>query len=316
MKAPMLKQRIATALLMLAVLLPALLHPNPEVFQALALALIALAAWEWSRLNRGISRQTLATERFHGRDWGFAAVCASVCALLWLAGCTGVPDLTVWRGVWLMAALAWVALAGAGLQMGGVGWARLSVWLRLALGLLVLVLAWVAICQMRSMGVHFLLSSMVLVWVADVAAYFGGRSLGRGGRHKLAPQISPGKTWEGALSGVAGVLLLAQGWQQIEHDYGIALTVQMPAWWGGATSSADASSSLYAHMATQPWPFAVAGLVFLTAMSVAGDLLESMVKRAAGAKDSSALLPGHGGVLDRLDALLPTLPLVMLWVSF
>jgi phosphatidate cytidylyltransferase len=311
----MLKQRVLTALLLLAILLPALFHSDAQVFHALALLLIALGAWEWSRLNRSVSQQSLATEKFHPLDWSFALLCALACGLMWLAGWTLAPDVTVWRGAWLMIGLAWVALASAGLRLGISGWQSLPPTWRWSMGLLVLSVAWLAICQMRSMGVHFLLSGLLLVWVADIAAYFGGRSLGRGGKHKLAPQISPGKTWEGAVSGAVGVMLLAWVWQYIEQEQGIALLVLLQDWFN-APDSAGASSSLYAHMATQAWPLALCGLALLVTMSVVGDLLESMVKRAAGAKDSSALLPGHGGVLDRLDALLPTLPLIMLWVTF
>ena len=130
-----------------------------------------------------------------------------------------------------------------------------------------------------------------LVWVADIAAYFGGRALGR---RKLAPSISPGKSWEGAFSGMAGVIVLAFVWR-----------------WIDASQPVDAPS-LYSRMA-QSWGVAgmLAGSLLLGAMSVVGDLFESLVKRAAGTKDSSNLLPGHGGVLDRVDALLPVFPIAI-----
>jgi phosphatidate cytidylyltransferase len=151
--------------------------------------------------------------------------------------------------------------------------------------------AWLALTQARATGINFLLSVLALVWMADVAAYFGGRAFGR---RKLAPAISPGKSWEGVWSGMAGVLALSALWIAIDRHFAVD------------------TPSLY----TRLWQHAgLAGLVIallaLCALSVVGDLVESLVKRAAGAKDSSRLLPGHGGVLDRVDALLPVLPAAM-----
>jgi phosphatidate cytidylyltransferase len=151
-------------------------------------------------------------------------------------------------------------------------------------------LAWLALAQSRAVGLNFVLSVLCLVWVADVAAYFGGRAFGR---RKLAPTISPGKSWEGVYSGVAGVLLLAAGWLWLDRHLQLAPSL---------FSRLHAAGGVAA---------VVAGSVVLAAMSVVGDLVESLVKRAAGAKDSSALLPGHGGVLDRVDALLPVFPIAL-----
>jgi phosphatidate cytidylyltransferase len=146
------------------------------------------------------------------------------------------------------------------------------------------------------MGVNFILSVFCLVWAADIAAYFGGRAFGK---HKLAPSISPGKSWEGVWSGMLGVLLLAAFWigvvdRQMQIDSG-SLYGQLMDRWG--------------------WPGTALALLFLSMMSVVGDLVESLVKRSAGAKDSSGLLPGHGGVLDRVDALLPVFPIALALVS-
>ncbi|MDE2452518.1 MAG: phosphatidate cytidylyltransferase, partial [Burkholderiales bacterium] len=139
--------------------------------------------------------------------------------------------------------------------------------------------------------INFMLSIFCLVWMADIAAYFGGRTFGR---RKLAPSISPGKSWEGVASGMAGVLLLAFVWTRIDAAFGVD------------------GPSLYSVLVRQlGWALALPALLFLAAMSVVGDLVESLVKRAAGAKDSSRLLPGHGGVLDRLDALLPVFPVAL-----
>jgi phosphatidate cytidylyltransferase len=147
--------------------------------------------------------------------------------------------------------------------------------------------------QAREQGIGMLLSILLLVWVADVAAYFGGKALGK---RKLAVNISPGKSWEGAISGALGVLLLAVLWN---------------AWWPN-----PASPTLFTHVFAWGWPLALLAVFVLTAMSVTGDLVESLVKRSAGMKDSSQLLPGHGGVLDRVDALLPVLPVAMMLMGW
>ena len=134
--------------------------------------------------------------------------------------------------------------------------------------------------------------------MADIAAYFGGRAFGR---RKLAPTISPGKSWEGVWSGMAGVLLLALR---------VALAIDRVA-------AGRFAQPLHACCRARfGWLGLLLALVlFLAAMSVVGDLFESLVKRSAGAKDSSGLLPGHGGVLDRVDALLPVFPLALALAS-
>jgi phosphatidate cytidylyltransferase len=145
-------------------------------------------------------------------------------------------------------------------------------------------------------GIEFLLSILLVVWVADIGAYFAGRRFGgRFTRTKLAASISPGKSWEGVWGGMIGVLVLAGAWVTVQPE-GQTLFHRLLAQQGG-------------------WILAI-GIVFIVAMSVVGDLVESLVKRSAGAKDSSGLLPGHGGVLDRVDALLPAVPLAMMLVSF
>jgi phosphatidate cytidylyltransferase len=169
---------------------------------------------------------------------------------------------------------------------------------RLAGGLAALVAAWLAVAQARTMGVNFLLSVLVLVWVADIFAYFAGRAFGlKFTKRKLAPAISPGKSWEGVWGGMAGVLVLAVAWALADR----AVPAEVP--------------SLYTRLAAQGWWLLVVAAIFMAAMSVVGDLAESLIKRSAGVKDSSNLLPGHGGVLDRVDALLPTLPLAMMLAS-
>jgi len=179
------------------------------------------------------------------------------------------------------------------------GWSALPRGPRWLIGVVMLCLAWLAIAQARRVGINFLLSVLVLVWAADIFAYFAGRALGgrlTGGR-KLAPAISPGKSWEGVWGGMLGVLAVAAVWI-----------------WADRTSAPD-SASLYTQLHAAGLLPLLLGALFLAAMSVIGDLIESLVKRSAGMKDSSQLLPGHGGVLDRIDALLPTLPLALMLVS-
>jgi phosphatidate cytidylyltransferase len=186
------------------------------------------------------------------------------------------------------------------LRVGPSGWPRLGLALRLGVGFLMLAGACLALAAARAKGLNFLLSTLCIVWMADIAAYFGGRAWGR---RKLAPSISPGKSWAGVYSGVGGVFLLGALWLALEPG---------PA---GGDSGSLFDVLRHASLGGMSWLLGIVGLALLCALSVMGDLLESLVKRAAGAKDSSGLLPGHGGVLDRLDALLPVLPAALALAS-
>jgi phosphatidate cytidylyltransferase len=277
----MLKQRIITALLLLAVLLPAVFYPAGEVFAIIAVVLIAAGAWEWARINLCDLRGTLVA----------GAVWAVLCRLSGYFGLRYAP-LTV---LCLGAGGGWVILGAWLLYRGVEVWATVPQLLRLTGGVLALWVAWLAVAQARLLGINFLFSVLVLVWVADIFAYFAGRAFG--GRlfaRKLAPSISPGKTWEGALGGMLGVVVCAFLWRAVDAsaDLGVA--------------------SIYTRLAGVNGGFMVLAVLFLASMSVVGDLVESLFKRSAGVKDSSGLLPGHGGVLDRVDALLPILPLAMM----
>lgn len=276
----MLKQRVITAVVLLAILLPALFWPSPYPFSAVVLVLIAGAGWEWGRLN-GLA---------FAASVGVGAVCLLLCAGSWAAGLIEKPLGLVWAVV----GAAWVVGGALLLRRGVAGWPHIPRWLRLPSGVVALWAAWLAASQARYIGVNFLLSVLVLVWVADIAAYAAGRTFGlKFTKEKLAPTISPGKSWEGAWGGIVGVLVLGIAWAFADHQLG----ARVPSLY-----------TLFEHTAW--WLLPIAAL-FLTAMSVVGDLTESLVKRSAGMKDSSNLLPGHGGVLDRVDALLPVLPLSM-----
>ena len=276
----MLKQRIITALVLMAILLPALFAASPDPFTWLLLVLIGAAGWEWGRLN-GAGGASLA----------LGGVLALIGAATWGAGWGQTPPSIVW---WL-AMLVWVLGGAWALRGGAARWPALPRVLRWALGLILLWMAWLALVHARTVGINFILSVFCLVWAADIAAYFGGRAFGR---RKLAPAISPGKSWEGVWSGMLGALLLAAVWLVLDRSFTLD------------------SASLYTRLFQR---LGLAGLalvvVFLCALSVVGDLFESLVKRAAGAKDSSALLPGHGGVLDRVDALLPVFPIALALLS-
>jgi phosphatidate cytidylyltransferase len=197
--------------------------------------------------------------------------------------------------VWLMAGALWVLLGGWMIRRGVPGWALWPRAVRWFGGLVLLTLAWIAMAQAHQRGVNFLLSILVLVWAADVFAYFFGKALGgRWIKTKLAASISPGKSWEGVLGGMFGVLCVALVWAEVDRRWALP------------------NLSFYSLLFAKGWWVALPALLFMSAMSVVGDLVESLVKRSAGMKDSSGLLPGHGGVLDRVDALLPTLPLAMM----
>jgi phosphatidate cytidylyltransferase len=280
----MLRQRVITAVVLLAALLLALRAENPWAFPLLTLLLIAAAGWEWGRLNQAPQALSLVM--------GVTLAVAGAAALQgpWAAAAGG-PG----AGLWWAATALWVLGGTLALRTGPAAWPRVPKAARWLLGWLGLFAAWLALAQSRALGINFMLSVLALVWVADIAAYFGGRAFGR---RKLAPSISPGKSWEGVWSGMAGVLLLAVGWVLLDQRY------------------AFDSASLYTRLLQSlGWLLALPALLALAALSVVGDLVESLVKRAAGAKDSSRLLPGHGGVLDRVDALLPVLPVALALLS-
>ena len=276
----MLKQRVITALVLLALLLPAFFAKTAEPLAGLTLLLIAAGAWEWGRMNGLAMRGSLR----------MGAACVMLCLGTWSAGWAyQTPAL-----LWPLAGGIWVLMSAWLLRRGVEGWPHIARSLRLVVGLLVLWLTWLAMYQAKVKGTNFLLSLLLLVWMADVAAYFSGRAFGR---RKLAIAISPGKSWEGVWGGMIGVLCMACFWVWVDMQWLMD------------------SDSLYTRLQAKGWPFFVLATVFLVAMSVVGDLVEPLVQRSAGMTDSSQLLPGHGGVLDRVDALLPTLPVALMLVQ-
>ena len=273
----MLKQRILTAVVLLALLLPALLVKPAWPFALLTLVGFAAAGWEWARLNGAAGRSALA----------FGIGLGAACGLAFVAGWTAHAP----RLVWQAATVLWVVGGVAVLRVGVAGWPRVPQPVRLAIGFVALWVCWLAMVSARTGGLNYILSIFMLVWTADVFAYFGGRAFGK---RKLAPSISPGKSWAGVWSGMIGTLAVAIAWLVFD---------------GRGLAYFDSFYTLVNEKRTTIGLAVV--VIFLVAMSIVGDLIASLVTRSAGAKDSSALRPGHGGILDRIDALLPVFPIAL-----
>lgn len=280
----MLLQRVITAVVLLAILLPALFASNPLAFNIIVVVMLTAGAWEWGRLNGLRPVGSIAT----------GVVMLVMCLGTWQLGWLSESHTLLW----LCAGSAWVLGSTLLIKAGVPAWSTLPLSLRWVGGVLALWVAGLAMVQARQIGVNFLLSVLALVWVADIFAYFAGRAFGlRWTKQKLAPAISPGKSWEGAWGGAIGVVLVAFIWVWQDSVYHVS------------------NASFYTHLYERAGWLLLVAAFFMAAMSVVGDLVESLIKRSAGFKDSSQLLPGHGGVLDRIDALLPTLPLAMMLTS-
>jgi len=270
----MLKTRIITAIVLMAVLLPILFLLPPYYLGAFFLVALLAAAWEWSRI--------LAPEAKKAA-WLYAIFCLVI--ILFLLGMQAVS----WQfSLLMMSVLFWIFLAPFILAKGmNLSLQKVKPFYSI-LGIIILPATWFALVFLRELGLVFLLSSMALVWVADIGAYFIGKAFGK---HKLAAQISPGKSIEGAIGGLVLCYL-----------YALLCVVYLPL-----------GDTLFGAWAIRfGWAPMFLMVTVLAAFSVFGDLFESQLKRLAGVKDSSHLLPGHGGVLDRVDALIPTMPIAAL----
>ena len=263
----MLKERIATAIVLLGIFLAALFLLPTRQFAILVAGIVSLAAFEWATLAKfarsaRYGYSAFATALFAIVVWGFqeidpsrgeVALIYAPCAFFWLLV---VP-------YWLARGSTFRSKAGA-----------------LIVGILVVVPAGLSVVSMHSIAPLVLLMLLALVWIADIAAYFVGRAIGK---HKLAPRISPGKSWEGALGALVATSI-----------YAIICAMLMP--------------QLSVIVKGGLWVVCLGIAVLLWALSIMGDLFESLVKRQAGVKDSGTLLPGHGGILDRIDSITSTLP--------
>ncbi|AYH43149.1 phosphatidate cytidylyltransferase [Azoarcus sp. DN11] len=266
----MLRTRVITALVLLGVLLGALFLLPPLGWLTFASLICGGAAWEWG----GLGRFAITQRAMYAVLMGLA--CLLLGAFAGLGSAAGQAPIGLF-GFYALSAIFWLAVAPFWLKrkwrlQGSAG--------TVLVGLIVLLPPALALAHLRLVNPWLLLAAIASVSVADISAYFAGRAFGR---RKLAPEISPGKTWEGAGGAVAGVMM-----------FGVLVAL--------------ASSPEFARGT----PIAVllplsAGF---TAVSILGDLFESLLKRQAGVKDSGSLLPGHGGILDRIDSLTSTLPLV------
>jgi len=270
----MLGTRIATAVVLLALLVPVLWSGSLLLVGLVLVALFGAAAWEMLRLFG------------RPRPLPKAALWALVFALLLILAEYGMMQL--WPLYFLCAAI-WLLRLLPGLKFGLPPAGGLSDRVAMSLYGLALMGCFAGMGALYRVSALYLLSVLALVWVADIGAYFVGRAFGK---RKLAPSISPGKSWEGALGGWLAVLAAGMACASVAALAG-TFPARVAAGWG--------------------WTGLVLVLSLLTAASVIGDLVESQLKRRAGFKDSSNLLPGHGGVLDRIDALIPVVPLAVIF---
>jgi len=264
--------RLATAVVLLAGCVAGLFFLPNLWWTGLLLPALLAASWEWVTLA-GFSRPL---------RWAFAGAVLASATLTGFSASDAIPirvpggDLPIYAAslaFWVLIAVPWLARGWrikSAVVMGIAGWA-------------VLVPAWLALVRMQSEP-EKLLALLGIVWISDTAAYAAGRAWGR---HKFAPGISPGKTWEGVAGAAAAVAV-----------YYVALSIAIPhwGWWNGS-----------------------GGVILFACVALAGvlgDLFESWIKRQAGVKDSGTLLPGHGGVLDRIDSMTCSLPITALLLPY
>ncbi|MEO8536112.1 MAG: phosphatidate cytidylyltransferase [Betaproteobacteria bacterium] len=272
----MLVTRIATAVVLIVVVLGALFLLPPSGWAVAVLAILVAGAHEWGRLI-GLGRRGL-----------LALVCTMVVAgIALLAWAPPVPG-SGWPS-WVVAVvcgaatLFWLVVGTPCVLLDR---QPRAAWIRASIAVVVLLGALVAVVELQARSPWLVLAAMAIVWVADTAAYFAGRAFGR---RRLAPAISPGKSWEGAWGGIAAVIVYALALVPLAPRTGLPTTPGVIAGW-------------------------IAFAAAVAALSIIGDLHESLLKRRAGVKDSGTLLPGHGGILDRTDALLAAMPPVALAV--
>lgn len=284
----MLLTRILTAAVVLFLLFGFAWLAPPLGFDVLLLVILSVACYEWLRL-------------LNSPRWT-CVVIAGLFVLLGVLGLLTNPAIILSASgsgiavmpLYVLATLVWILLVPFAIaRRTGIGGQRLA---GKCMAIALCVATWLALLQADGMGKGFLLSVLLIVWVADTAAYFAGRAFGQ---HKLAPAVSPGKTWEGVIGALLGNVVLALGlisWQ--------AALADNP---GGSVFALLYHSLGLALM--------LACIVMITLISVMGDLYESLLKRIAGVKDSGVILPGHGGVFDRIDALMAVFPVTMCLVT-
>lgn len=262
----MLKPRIITAVALLVGLLTVVYYASTEVWAIITLGIVLLSVAEWSNLIRLKKYQR------------YLLLAVSLVLGLLVAFMHKTPFYDyqnyVVVSVLVVSCLFWVLIAPIWLIMRKT---FNNAFMMGILGLWLIFATWIALVGLHAINPLLLLGAIVTVNIADSAAYFAGKKFGR---HKLAPEISPGKTWEGVLGALAAVTV-----------YGLALCYYK-----------------------QFTPWLIVFLWLLVVLSIMGDLVESLLKRKADLKDSGQLLPGHGGILDRIDGLMPTLPITLLFM--
>ncbi len=272
----MLITRVVTALALLAVLLPVLWFAPLIWLGILVAVVITLAAWEWWRLLFPTNQK---------RAFSYAGLC-----LLSLTTWFMYASMDFVKILLLLTVLFWLLLVPylmkQSLNLNMIQWR----WPLAVSGLFIFPACWFALMHLRGGGLGLLISVLILVWAADIGAYFTGKAFGK---HKLAIQLSPGKSIEGAIGGWCLVMMIA--------------IVSVVAF--------DEVTIFSLLQANYGWLGLFGITTICVAMSIQGDLFESQMKRVAGVKDSSGLLPGHGGILDRIDALLPVLPATALMAT-
>lgn len=267
----MLMQRVLTALVLIPLVLWLVLFANTETFSIAMMVVITIAAYEWAMLSGLVGI----------RQYLFAGLNLLLMLLIWRY--VRIEDyqllLVIISAVWLTLTIRLITQRTPVDVIKGVSYSALLS------GLVLLLIAWLAISRIHAIvhyGPHLVLALMVMIWIADSAAYFSGRLFGR---HKLSPQVSPGKSWEGVAGALIGVAVF--GFLLVSHPY--------------------------FHQVN---PFILSLVSVLVAfVSVGGDLFESKIKRQRGVKDSGRILPGHGGVYDRIDSLVAAAPVYLLGIT-
>ncbi|TFH12359.1 MAG: phosphatidate cytidylyltransferase [Nitrosomonadales bacterium] len=263
----MLKTRVLTAVCALLLFLAALFYLSPIFWMTLLLALAVIGSWEWSKL---------AKFSLSGSIFYLVLTALIGGELLFVLSRASLTNPYTTEFIWLYAVTLgfWILVAPCLLKL------NLPIknqTLLVLIGWLLLLPTCLALYQLRAIDPLLLLGFMIAIWVSDTAAYFTGRAFGK---HKLAPTISPGKTWEGVAGALIAVSIYALTWTYLAGEKTqIMLLVPL--------------------------------LLVLVVLGIIGDLFESLMKRQAGVKNSGDILPGHGGILDRIDALTSTLPVAV-----
>lgn len=271
----MLKQRLLAALVLIPLVVWGILQLSTQSLALVFALIILVGAWEWSGLMK------LTTVAWRGLY--VLVVAAGMYALWAMIGLVSTDwlALPVISLFWWLLAIVWVLTYPKTSSRWAHGWVQFVI------GMLVLVPAWLAVIGLHgydSQGPYLVLYLLSLIWVADSSAYFGGR---RWGKRKLAPEVSPGKTWEGAISAVVATVFYAL------------------------------IAAYLLNIAGNQWLVFVVLSQVTVVFSIFGDLTESMFKRHAGIKDSGAIIPGHGGILDRIDSVTAAAPVfvVGIWLG-